>query len=398
MSLIEVQAPVAIAGIEWLEDLTGRSAGNVQQDIVSLQAEANLLPEVAAESGLPLNFNSVYQLREEALLKTHRTRGLPQASFFLGKVINGSMNSSGILSKDAPTALTAPAVSHIEQRSAELAGPTGLYLRMLADSVRPYYVSRGDGYTELQPRPSHEAQITGRNQDPKAANGHNQTVFCSEADSNFVDLGFVDSQLLRPIEIDGRVVALQKMLGDHSALLIRPAVLNGVRLPVGSIMTVGQPKSDPPQFAFGRLSSFCFDTPQQAARAMPNLLSLLNDPRKRLNFPDKLTNFNNLVGRTPNLPTDYPDNQILDDAQQLQLAQEVASFTLSAVQVARQVRLRWLSNQPLQPKKLYDQLDRVGQARFGFVQQYGSSALEAADHLLLDPITQRLDQITRPNY
>jgi hypothetical protein len=387
MSLLQGEAPALSADVSWLHDLSPVSAKIVHHNLLAFQAEANLLPNLAAEAELPLNYHAMEHLRWEAALSQQRTVGLARASYFLGRVINGAMPIQSLINQP-PEGLTPRQVARIEQRGQAVAGESGLYLRMLADLLcLKDDADSSDDYIELSPRQPQDALKTGHNYAPAARSGNYQTSFCFRADDCFVGVGF-RGRGLKPITVDDQVVALQKSLQDHSAILVRPARLNGVRLPVGSLMTVGQPDSQQPLFAFGRLSSFCFPTTRQAARAMPSLVTALQQSEGSL-FDDELANFNQLVGR----PQQETDPLVLADAEQWQAAQYSADRVLNAVHLALQARRRRAQNEAINPRGCGRALAKAAQIRLDFTDRFGRQALVAADHLLLDPVADQLQQI-----
>jgi hypothetical protein len=399
MSLTQIEAPAISADIGWLDQLAPDQIPEVRRDLLALQSEANLLPEVSAQVGLSLRFDAIFQLREEAMLNNHRTSGLARASYHLGKVINRAIPTDALLADFAPSFIDEDKAYVLERSSQQAAGSSGYYLRMLTDLLVVKKDSEvADDYIELQSRNPQDRLKTGNGLAEVFKAGSHETAFCNESDLHFAESGFTDKQL-KSIEIDGQLVALQKSEGDHVAILTRQAVLNGVRLPAGSLMTVEQPKHSGgnPLFAFGRLSSFCFPTPGDAARAMPALVANISQPSRKLNFAQALANFNQLSGRAPEPVQGSSEEHAFSDAAQWQAAQKAATFTLAAALSAHEARQRRKLGQPQFVMGLYNKVADSAQARFEFVDSYGRYALEVADHLLLDPITDRLAAIAPAN-
>ena len=154
-----------------------------------------------------------------------------------------------------------------------MAGESGQMLAgLIADASYPYEKQPHDGLVELSPRPPKEAyNLSGRYGQP--VSDETRALLCSNTEQHFAVQGF-SSPEMRKITIGDETVALQKSYGDHTAILVKPALLNGVRIPAGSIMLVDE-QNGQPQFAFENLV-YLILTAQKKQRARCPILSKKN--------------------------------------------------------------------------------------------------------------------------
>ncbi|MDO8265653.1 MAG: hypothetical protein Q7T41_01770 [Candidatus Saccharibacteria bacterium] len=131
--------------------------------------------------------------------------------------------------------------------------------RLLKSTAYPYE-DIPDGAIQLNPRPAEEARNVLNHGDQKAT-----AILCGRAEGYFVK----EVGSLKPIEFEGEVIAYQKRLGEDTALLSVDAVINGVLIPKGSIITVGKDKQGNDAFSFARLSAFTLSSPQEIEASAP---------------------------------------------------------------------------------------------------------------------------------
>jgi len=99
-----------------------------------------------------------------------------------------------------------------------------------------------------------------------------KSVLCGRAEGLFAN----ELYKLKSLYVGDKLVAVQKELGEDTALLVQDAVLNGVAIPAGSIMTVGVDEDGEPLFSFGRLSAFSISSPSEIQSAAPYLTGEYN--------------------------------------------------------------------------------------------------------------------------
>lgn len=260
------------------------------------QSEAALLPELAAQHGLDLESEIAATLRGHELSGELNTTGLPRASFKIGQAVNGRVKPKALLHGKAKL----PSHDALRDLSEHhLLNPTSrAFFKLLEGVFYPQQSNDITGQTVLPRRSAEEAYQVSNNQIAWAG-ARCQSAFCADAERYFVEEGF-DSGELRPIKMDGQVVALKKELGDKTALLTVPAILNGVSLPVGSLLATDTKwRNRNVGFAFGRFSLFNYVDPEQALREMPEIaLRKFSKPEQRERFIAQLAIFNEIIGRT----------------------------------------------------------------------------------------------------
>ncbi len=262
------------------------------------RSESFLIPELAAEEGVILNDKITKTLNGEGQIFDRNTTGLGRASRELGNVVNRYYKRSALFKKGPQVSgkeFSLPNVAGIE--NIDYAGHAGtLFLRMVHDIVIPYETQPDDGYIVLNSRRPIDSYKTATESDVE---DDDIAHLCSASESRFAEALNAD-RALTELKINDRVVALQKGIGDHTALLTVPAILNGVRLPVGSIMTVETDSAGDHKFAFGRLSAFCFESVEQGYREFAAVFSQeesSGNPFIKDDYGLGLNRFNRLVGR-----------------------------------------------------------------------------------------------------
>ena len=133
-------------------------------------------------------------------------------------------------------------------------------------------------YTHLNPRPPQDSRKVENH-------GHmfegSKATLCGRAEGIFLA---PDAEIQEIYDHDGSVLALQKKLGENTALLAKPAALNGVLLPVGTILTVGKDSDDMPTFSYGRLSALTFE-PSEIYSAAPGIATEPGFMENSKNYP-----------------------------------------------------------------------------------------------------------------
>jgi len=194
--------------------------------------------------------------------------GVPYASMQLSDLINGSGQGRKhekqlrVNSLDRYGYVVGESLLPREQYDMLIATAPNEGLRQLAELMKSAtYPNENipEGTPVLPPRPIHEVNdvIKSRSQEMKG-------MYCGQAEVFFLQ----DSYALDPVMIDGKIIAYQKETGENTALLAEPAVLNGVLLPKGSLLTVGEDDSGNRTFAFARLTVLALP-PQELESAMP---------------------------------------------------------------------------------------------------------------------------------
>lgn len=286
MSIAEVlpasSAEVFEAIDEHVEQLDPRQLNKLE---MRYGADCVVLPFALRENAVHLSASLTGSLEGESRSGDHSTTGLGRATIDIGRVINGvrdprTLFDYGKLPEVEKTdeygyrrqeAVLPPIERmHDTLKSAGLGESGKIVAQMLADIVEPYVKTEGDGYIQLPVRSAEDPYETGRDGNYSG----NTAKLCSNTEYHFAisHNGFAEYSGLKELQVDGEVVALKKFTGDHTAILVKPAVLNGVRLPVGSIVMPGEDEDGNTTFAFGRLSAFVFDSPQDALREMPDVI------------------------------------------------------------------------------------------------------------------------------
>lgn len=149
----------------------------------------------------------------------------------------------------------------------KVGGEVGMIMTtLLMDTVYPYQHQKGDGFVELPATARDKAFLVQNG----IARNRIEAKFCSETEVHFGNLA---SHPLKSVVFNGKVVALKKHVGDHTAILVQPAIINDVRIPVGSIVTIDRDEQGSPTFAFGRLSPFCLADAYDGKRQFPEILN-----------------------------------------------------------------------------------------------------------------------------
>lgn len=228
--------------------------------------DSALLPLLAEEQGIKLDGSIVRTLHGEYQYGDHYTTGFGKATIILGQAINQAKKPNSLFDADSHQPSAKKLAALAENPYGGEAGR--VFYGMMHDIVQPYQKQSDDGFVGLQPRGPEMAYRVNN----YTNYGQRSTAkFCSNAEYHF-DKGMANRGL-QPIEVDGETVALFKTKGDHTAILIKPAVLNGVRIPVGSIMTVEGSLEEGYKFGFGRLSAWSLKEPAEAKAEFATILS-----------------------------------------------------------------------------------------------------------------------------
>lgn len=272
-------------------------------------SDSFLVPAIAAERGIIFTNAINHGLLGETQGNSFGAGGLARATIELGETINGRRDRLSIFDnrcwrseertlqdKDGEYTEDFWVPPHVAGLGdTPYAGEAGsLFLRMVEDTVNPYEPQSGDGYTVLsarQPADAYKARRWTNNEEDVAH-------LCSNSEAHFANALNAHGKLTE-VTVNGEVVALQKRNGDHTAILTQPAVLNGVRLPVGSIMTVEHNEESQPKFGFGRLSAYCFGEAETGRREFATVFRYEADQlnKRHNNYDEALRTFNKIVGR-----------------------------------------------------------------------------------------------------
>lgn len=260
-------------------------------------SDAALIPELARQHDVQLSAEVTETLYGA---EVYNTGGLPRASLFIGKVINRFMGPESLFDQSEDSPYSVPSYQALENLANQsVTGPSGRnFFGLIRDALYP--LDPVDNLIELPANSPFEAtQTVTLLLNRRFLLGH-KAIFCADSEDYFIEEGF-DSAKLKPIEVAGRVVALQKERGDYTAVSTVPATLNGAEVPVGSLLTVETGRRGrAPKFGFGRLSLFNYANPNEAFRQLPELaISRYKDEERRDQFKEQLAVFNNLVGRSP---------------------------------------------------------------------------------------------------
>lgn len=197
---------------------------------------------------------------------TRKDKGVPRASIKLGKMINlNSLESlldvttKSVHGYDVRRNLTPDEYDNL----IKTAPNQGLMLivRMLKDVTYP---RENDGvHPVLEP-----AKIVDVQKVMSFGNDKDQ-MLCGDAEGLFMDQYYQ----LNVLKAGDQIVAIQKTIGEKTAMLTQDCLLNGVLIPRGSIMIVGEDENGNQAFSFGRLSAFSVDSPAEIERMAPDLTS-----------------------------------------------------------------------------------------------------------------------------
>jgi hypothetical protein len=328
-----------MASVQELTPLPQNKSGEIQTDLspevnkwleeqsTRYLSDSVCIPVALAQRGIELDLWAITPaLNGDGLVSDHGTGGLARASIEIGRFINKldkpihAFNYDKLPRKEVKVYDEDYGKEFIDQeiqlppeedlRAAadpHQVGEAGaLFLNMVADMAYPYEPTEGDGYVKLEPRDPKNAYETGRY---GISNGDN-AKHCSDTEEHFsYNLDSGSTRTLKELKIDDQVVALQKFDGNHTAILTRPAVLNGVRIPAGSVMTVEGNEKDGYRFGFGRLTLFSVNTVDEAKRQFPKLFNEEFKDEVGINkLRRAFATFNKLAGRHV---TD--SDQLLDD-------------------------------------------------------------------------------------
>jgi hypothetical protein len=280
-------------GAEWAKTVQRANRyttdGNVY--VHSLPDDVRLNPTITAS------------LAGEGIMLSHGTSGTGYASKEIAKVVSGQQEPHTLFG-DGYTG-KAPAKQTFEDMlNRKVGGEVGMMMTgLLMDAVYGYEKQEGDGYVVV---PAMAAEDAFKVHEYGESSYTSEAQFCAKTEWHFAE----DAPDLLPIEVDGQVVALQKTEGAHTALLLKPVIINGVRIPTGSIMNVTHNKQGEPAFAFGRLSPFCLSDPHEGVRQFPEIFNDLFTYRRDAQhmrgdvpagYTRTLGEFNTAAGR-PNEP------------------------------------------------------------------------------------------------
>lgn len=125
-----------------------------------------------------------------------------------------------------------------------------LISRMDMDSAYPIDAGDAEDHVPLSPRPDDATNVINHGD-----KYHPEAKACGRAEGYFIE----DKYNLREIRVDNEVIGLQKSLGENLVLTTRPTLLNGVRLPAGTILTAEQDEAGNMSFSYARLSLFALN-------------------------------------------------------------------------------------------------------------------------------------------
>lgn len=297
----------------------GRSSDRLQPDIewVRLRAEmynsdSLLIPTLAAEQGVTLSDELAKTLQGESLSRSaYHTEGLAFATNLLGEAINKQVrknwmfrnieyryktraDTEGSYDESVPIYPSKETLDTLSENP--YAGKSGqLFFGMLRDTIYPYTKQSEDGYVEVSARAPKVSRHSKRYQ---SAESHTANL-CANTETHFMADMQNENTPLRSIKVDGAEVAIQKHEGDHTALATKPLIINGVRIPIGSVLTVEGNEESGYSFGFGRLTAFSFEDPEEAAREFPMIFireGLKNEINRFGRFSVALKNFRYRAG------------------------------------------------------------------------------------------------------
>ncbi len=295
------------------------------QDYINAHADryyapSVVIPGVAKEIGAEFNYVLSTTLTGDGLPGDDNIAGLGRASREVGNVINGNQEPYQLFDQSSVRVVESTLVDPEDQQeyteinylppeeeklkalvnSRSITGTGKLFARLILDASYPYKSQPDDGYVDLESRDPASAKLYSGRYDSL---GEAVAKLCSNTESHFVnDI----PQLTREIVINGELVAVQKHSGDHTAMLVVPAVLNGVRLPPGAVLIPEGNVGSGYKFGFGRLSMFNAQDGAEAEREFPTIAhrdisNVLNGSRQ---LTTSMNRFKKLSGEDGHNPED----------------------------------------------------------------------------------------------
>ena len=221
---------------------------------------ANSLPEEAQLTG-----RLAQSLSGESMRQSFGTSGLAYGSCVIGQVIAGKHEPATLFKHGRTQGLPSKAVFE-DLLARNVGGEAGTMLTtLLMDVSHGYQKQEGDGFIEVPVTPKDQAfkvPTYGRS-------GQVEAEFCAQSEQHFSDT----IHSLNEVSVGGKVVALKKIEGNHTAITTQPLLINNVRIPVGSIVTVNKDAQGNDTFAFARLSPFNFSDPHEGVRQFPDIFN-----------------------------------------------------------------------------------------------------------------------------
>jgi hypothetical protein len=160
--------------------------------------------------------------------------------------------------------------------------------RMDMDVHYPPDESEMEGMVVLQPRPGDSKSSVDNGSKKKDVSD-----LCGRAEGYFIE----ERLSLSPIQAEGRTIGWQESKGENSVLTTVETVLNGVRLPIGTLLTMETDDDGKNSFTYGRLSFFAVEGPYEALIESPRI----SDSAER-NYQDFMEFISASMGREAGNP------------------------------------------------------------------------------------------------